>query len=236
MTHIPLILSTILAKDIFHYFQIDKNFNIISYSYGIDKYFTVSQQIIGSDIRVYLPELLGSEEEILYSFTDENHHFSIEKIYKNDHYIDISTEYCDTESILVIMQDNTTDVKKQHELLQYNNELTLTNNILQSILDQKESLLFVADTHEIKFANKKFIEFLGKSDITELQEEPMGIYKDYNQDFETYDDIVLELSSNERGFMKLNGVDFVLEVLLLGHPYKLFTLKATPRGSLNSAL
>lgn len=223
MKNIPLILSTILSKDIFHYFQIDKQFNILSYSYGIDKYFTLSRQIIGSDIRIYLPELLGSEEEILYSFSDDSHYFSIERVYKNDYYIDISTEYCDAESILVIMQDNTANIKKQHELLQYNNELTLMNNILQSVVDQQDSLLFVTDNHTIKFANKKFVEFLGKSDVAELQEEPIEIYKDYNQAFESYEDIAVELSNNS-GFIRLNGIDFVLGLLSLRHPYKLFTL------------
>jgi len=218
-----LVLSALLSKDIFHYFQINKEFKIISYSYSIDKYFPQMQQIIGSEIRDYLPELIGSEEEILECFDSESYHFELEKVYKNDYYIDITIEFCDTESILIIIQDNTSTVKKQHKLLQYSNELTLMNNILKSVFDQKNSLIFVTDNYTIKYANKKFIEFFGKKNLQEIQKESMQLYKNYNSDFNSYDDILNAISSN-RGYVTLNNSKFMLEVVSLDISHKLFTL------------
>ncbi|SFV61402.1 Sensory box/GGDEF family protein [hydrothermal vent metagenome] len=223
MKNMQVLLGTLLSKEIFHYFQIDKDFNVRSYSYYIEKYFPQSQQIMSTDVREYLPELVGSEEEIAEIFINPNQKYTLEKVYKNAYYINLSIEYSDEESLIIIIQDHTSLVKKQHELLQYSNELSLINSILENIFDQGESFMFVTDNEDIKFANKKFMALFEKIDIKEIQESKLTLYKDYHKACTNYDEMMHEIIKDKHS-ITINHKIFEIAVQALDLSHKLFTL------------
>lgn len=228
MKNIQLVLNTILSKEMFHYFQIDRDFNIVSYSYGVEKYLSnldESHHIMGSDVREYLPELVGSEEEISTLFWIFNSSFELHTVNKNEYYIDISIQYCGSQTLLIIIQDNTNSVLSQQKLLQSNNEFTLLQNTLQKVFDRQNSLMFVSQGAEIKFVNQKFIAYFGKKTLQEFQDATIKLYKYYDEDFESYDDIYKRLL-DKVGYMNIGSDDFMIQVSSLDRIHRLFTLSA----------
>jgi len=226
MKNIQLILNAILSKEMFHYIEINNQLIITSYSYGVEKYFPADNQnpqIVGSDIRDYLPELAGSEEDLLRVLMVYNASFGLDIINKNGYYIDISVQYCSPQTMLITIQDNTQIIKAQQELLQSNNELTLLHNALQKIFDKQSALICVTNNQSIKFANQKFIEFFGKSSVDELKEDGFEFYSSYDEECENYNEI-LQLLTNKTGYITLNKTDFVLQVSAIDVSHKLFTL------------
>jgi len=226
MKNVQLVLNAILSKEMFHYIQIDEEMKIISYSYGVEKYFPDVEQmahITGSDIREYLPELVGSEKEIKKLFWVYNSSFDLDTVNRNGYYIDITIQYCGTKSLLITIQDNTTIIQAQQKLLQSNNELSLLQRALQKVFDQQDALMLVVDNYMLKFANQKFIDYFKKDNVEEVQKMNFQLYKDYDEDFESYEDLLLSLS-DKAGYITIKDDDFVIQVSKLDITHKLITL------------
>jgi len=226
MKNVQLVLNAILSKEMFHYIQIDEEMKIISYSYGVEKYFPDIEQmaqITGSDIREYLPELVGSEKEIEELFWVYNASFDLDTINKNGYYKDLTIQYCGDKSLLITIQDNTNIIRAQQKLLQSNNELTLLQNALQKVFDQQNALMFVVDNYKIKFANQKFTEHFQQNSIEEINKMNFEIYKSYDENFESYEDLFLTLSG-KAGYITIEDEDFVIQASKLDITHKLITL------------
>jgi len=223
MKNIQLILSAILSKDIFHYIQIDKAFNIVSYSYGVEKFFPNMQEVIGKEVYEYFPELIGMEDELIKPFFIDNYRCKLDRVQKNNYYINLTIEYCDPQTLLILIQDDTATIQSQQELLQYSNDLTLLNNTLQTVFDQQKDLIFLTNKESIKFANKKFIELFDKTTIEEIQEEKLRLYKAYNSAFQSYDEL-FEALVDKTGRITINGEYFIIQTSLVDTSHKLFTM------------
>ncbi|MEA2028273.1 MAG: hypothetical protein U9N49_04800, partial [Campylobacterota bacterium] len=206
--------------------QVDEEMKIISYSYGVEKYFPDVEQmshVVGSDILDYLPELVGSEKEIKKLFWVYNSSFDLDTVNRNGNYIDISIQYCGTKSLLITIQDNTTIIQAQQKLLQSNNELLLLQRALQQVFDQQNALMFVVDNYTLKFANQKLIDYFNKDNLEEIKKMNLELYKNYDEDFESYEDLLLTLL-DKVGYITIEDDDFVIQVSKLDITHKLITL------------
>ena len=130
MKNIQIILNAVLSKDIFEYILVNKNFEVTNISTNIDKYLGDKPQI-GDDILTFLPELVGSEKEVNEIFSKPNLNYSLESVYKNDYYINISIEHYDENTLLILLHNITDITRSKQQLLQYSNESILLNNTLE---------------------------------------------------------------------------------------------------------
>ena len=157
MRDVQIVLNAILSKNIFEYILVDREFDVVSASDGTKKYLG-SQPKAGEDILDYLPELVGNEEEIKQIFVKKYCLYTLESVYKNEYYVNISIEYCDQNTAIILLHNITTVTNAKKKLLQYSNESSLLYNTLQKVVDSQNALIFVSDHNKIKFANQKFMD------------------------------------------------------------------------------
>lgn len=222
MRHIQVILNTILSKNIFEYILLDDKLEVLSSSEGVTKYLE-RKPSLGDDILEYMPEFVGSEDEIKKIFSDKHHIHTLDAVYKNNYYVNISIEHCDEESVIVLLYNITDMVLSTQRLQQYNNESTLLNNTLQKVIDNQNALIFVSDSHNIKFANKKFINFFGATSLEEIQDKDIKLFENYNQDMRNYDELFDKIKENEE-YIEIDNDTFIIKATLVESIYKLFTL------------
>ena len=104
MKNIQIILNAVLSKNIFRYILVDKDLKIVNSSDGIAMYLGTKPEE-SEDVLAYLPELVGSEQEIQNIFKDSNFTYILETVHKNDYYINITVEHYDTNIALVLMHN-----------------------------------------------------------------------------------------------------------------------------------
>jgi len=224
MKNIQIILNAILSKNIFEYVLIDSQLKIHDVSDGIEKYINTMPRE-GDDILDYLPELVGSEDEILTIFSKKYCLYSLESVHKNDYYINISVEYCDQNTAIVLLHNITAITLSKQKLLQYSNESTLLYNTLQKVVDNQTALLFVSNQYnEVEFANQKFIEYFNMENINELKEEKLKIYNFCKNKIDNYDSFYQYITSCEEHQVTIKDDTFVVQATAIEATHKLFTL------------
>ena len=222
MKNIQIILNAILSKNIFEYILIDRELRIVSTSDGIKKYInTIPQK--GDDVLSYLPEFVGNEEEIKKIFTKRFCLYSLEAVYKNEFYVNVSVEYCNNDTAIVLLHNITATTLSQQKLLQYSNESTLLYNTLQKVVDNQNALLFVTSNDRIEFANKKFMDYFKATDLGHLQSKKLNLYKKFNPNLKGYRELFNKVDGDEKE-IKINSDTFILKATEIESNHKLFTL------------
>ncbi len=222
MKNIQIILNAILSKDIFEYLTFDQNFEVVDSSAGLVKYLEKSPKV-GSDILDFLPELVGSEEEIQEIFSKPHLNYVLESVYKNDYYVNISIEHYDVDRLLVLIHDITDVTLTQQQLLQYSNESILINNTLQNILDSQNALLFVTHNNIITYTNEQFMHYFGVKRMKDLQRKNLKIYEYFDSSLKSYEALYERVNSKEE-YIVINKDTFILQATIVESSHTLFTL------------
>jgi len=221
--NLQIILNAILSKNIFEYILVDTNLNVLSASDGIGKYlWSVPKE--GEDALNYLPELVGNEEEIKSIFTKKYCLYSLESVYKNEYYVNITVEYCDKNTAIILLHNITSNTLAAQQILQYSNEAALLNNTLQKVVDNQSSLLFVInEKEEIAFANQKFLDYFNVKSLDGLKGMKLKLYKYYDETLKSYDELYQHIYGHESS-ISIEKDTFVIHVSQIETTHKLFTL------------
>ena len=222
MKNIQIILNAVLSKNIFEYIIIDKNLCIVNMSECIDKYVDVIPKI-GGDILEICPEFVGSEEEIKKIFTQPELTYILESVHKSKYYINISVEYYDKDSVLVLLHDITDVTMTRQQVLQYSNESLLLTATLQKILDKQNAILFVTTNNEITFANQQFLEYFDISKIENIRRKNLRLYQYLDVSLNSYDALFEHVNGKEE-YIIINNDTFILQSTIIETTDKLFTL------------
>ena len=222
MKNIQIILNAVLSKNIFEYVLVDKNFSVVGTSLGIKMYLG-STPSEGEDIFTYLPELVGSEDEIADIFTNPTFSYLLESVYKSDYYINVSVEHYNEDTVLVLLHNITDLTLSRKKLLQYSNESTLLTNTLQKILDQQNALLFVTHNNEISYSNGQFMEYFSIKQESDIPRRNLQIYKYLDSTLKSYDEMFDRVNSKEE-YLCIKDDTFILQASLVESTHKLFTL------------
>jgi len=219
MKNIQAILNIILSKDIFQYIFIDKMYRVVDISDGVGAYLAKSPKI-GEDILLYLPELVGYESEIENILNGVNKSYLLESIDINNHYINISIEYYNDETIIILLQNITDITNSKQKLLQYSNESILLNSTLENIINRQNALVFLTNRDDIIYANKKFLDYF---DVDSLVDERIDIYKYLDTPIDSYDNL-FPLVDDKEIYISIKSDTFILKATLIESSHKLFTL------------
>jgi len=223
MRNIQIILNAILSKNIFEYILVDRELNVISASDGVEKYLDGSPKE-GEDILDYLPELVGSEDEIKTIFVKKYCLYSLESVHKNEYYVNITVEYCDQNTAIVLLHNITAVTLSKQKLLQYSNESTLLYNTLQKVVDNQNALLFVSNQdEEIEFANQKFIDYFNAKDLNELKEKKLKLYRYFDDKLKGYSELYQYVNTDE-DHITIGDDTFIVQATHIEATHKLFTL------------
>ncbi len=222
MRNVQIILNAILSKNIFEYILVDKELRVINASNGIEKYLSQSPQI-GTDVVEYLPELVGSEEEVKKIFVKKYCLYTLESVHKNDYYVNISIEYCDQSTAIILLHNITAITLTKQNILQYSNESTLLYNTLQKVVDSQNALLFVTNRTEIEFANEKFMKYFGIKDLHDQKNSHQSLYQKFAPGIHSYDELFALVCEKEKQ-IRIGEDTFILQSTLVESTHKLFTL------------
>ncbi|WP_294958710.1 GGDEF domain-containing protein [Sulfurovum sp.] len=222
MKNVQIILNAILSKDIFEYILVDRKLHVISASQGVRKYVNAMPKE-GDDVLEYLPELVGNEEEIKQIFIKKYCLYTLESVYKNNDYVNISVEYCDQNTAIILLHNITAITRAQQNLLQYSNESTLLYNTLQKVVDSQNTMLFVTNAEKIEFANKKFLNFFHAENIEEIQKKELKLYQKLDASLQNYRDLFASLKEGEK-YLKLGKDIFIVQATQIEAAHTLFTL------------
>jgi diguanylate cyclase (GGDEF)-like protein len=222
MRNIQVVLNAILSKNIFEYILVDRELKVLSSSDGLDKYVGCIPEK-GADILEYFPELVGNEEEIKQIFVKRYCLYSLESVYKNEYYVNISIEYSDQDTAIILLHNITAVTMAQQKLLQYSNESSLLYSTLQKVVDNQNTMICVADNQRIEFANQKFMDYFKLSGIDQLKKSKLQIYRYFDREFESYDDLYNEVKDSEQ-IMSINEDTFLIRASMIESSHRLFTL------------
>jgi diguanylate cyclase (GGDEF)-like protein len=222
MKNIQTILNAFLSKNIFEYILVNKSFHVINSSSGLAKYLGKTPES-GDNILDYLPEFVGSEDEIKNIFSNKTFIYELESIHKREYYVNISVEYYSNEIVLVLLHNITDNTLTQQKLLQYSNESILLNNTLQKILDNQNALLFVTHNNEISYTNQQFMEYFSIKEVTDIRRKNLQLYKSFDPLLETYDALFERVNAKEE-YVVINQDTFILQATWIESTHKLFTL------------
>jgi transcriptional regulator with PAS, ATPase and Fis domain len=229
MKNIQIILNAVLSKNVFEYILINRVFQIESYSSGVMKYFG-PLPMMGSHVIEYLPELIGSEEEIDSIFEDKNSSYTLESVYKNAYYLNIAIEHYDNQTLLILLHNITDITVSKQKVSQYTNETTLVNAMLEKILDKQNTLIFLINNEEIVYANKQFMDYFHLKELKEVKEKTLKIYDYLDSSIPSYD-ILFERLGNKEEYINIENDTFVLNASLIEKTQKLFTLTKPKKTS-----
>lgn len=217
-----MILNAVLSKNTFEYILINKSLEVISSSEGVALY-TGEEIKVGREILEYLPELLGSEEDIRNIFTHPKFTYILDSISRKEYYLNISAEYYSSDTVLILLHNITEITLSKQKLLQYSNESILLNNTLEKILNKQNALLFVCTNEEIVYANQKFIEYFNVDKIENFKKQNFALYRDLDDSFNSYEALFNEVNSKEK-YVTINKDTFILQATLIEATHNLFTL------------
>lgn len=222
MRNIQIILNAILSKNVFEYILVDRELNVINASDGVEKYLDGTPRE-GDDVLDYLPELVGSEEEIKKIFVKKFCLFSLESIHKNEYYVNITIEYCDQNTAIILLHNVTAMTVSKQNLLQYSNESSLLYHTLQKVVDSQNALIFVTDSNRIKFANKKFMDYFNAEDIESIRSKELNLYRVFDKRLTNYD-ALFDHTKDREEYIKIDNDTFIMQSTLVESTHKLFTL------------
>jgi len=220
--NIPLVMNAILSKNVFEYVLLDKSLNIITISDTLNKYVTVTPKC-GENILEYFSELVGLEEILQEILVNPSEIFTLKTIAKNNHYIDISVEYYNESTLLMLIQNITDVTCSQQKLLQHSNESLLLNSTLQKILDNQNVYIFVIYNEEIVFANNHFMHYFKVETIQELRHLKLNFYKHLDYTLNSYHALFDRVNSKEE-YIVVENDTFILQASLIESTHQLFTL------------
>jgi len=222
MRNVQKILNAVLAKNVFEYILIDKVLKVISSSEGIDNY--VSKELQESNsVLEWIPEFIGSENEIKSIFSNISSTYVLESVHKYDYYVNISVEYFDEHSALVLIHNITDNTLSNQKLLQYSNESILLGNTLQKILDRQNALLFVTNNNEITYTNEQFMDYFGIKRLSDMPRQKLMLYKFVDTSLRGYDELY-ERVNNKEEYVTINKDTFILKATKIEATHNLFTL------------
>jgi len=223
MKNIQIILNAILSKNVFEYILVDTRLHVIDASLGIEKYLGAHPKS-GEDILEYLPELVGNEDEIKTIFAKKFCLYSLESVYKYEYYVNISIEYCDEKTAIVLLHNITSNTIAKQKLLQYSNESSLLYSTLQKVLDNQNVILFVTNQDEkIEFANQKCIDYFKAKDMHELKNMDLKLYQYYDGKVNGYNAFYKEVYMEEDSITIGDDI-FLIQATQIEMTHKLFTL------------
>jgi len=229
MKNIQIILNTILSKDIFEYFIIDKALKIVNTSSTI---YSCTHKIPqrGDSILEYLPELVGLELDIAQVFKKEKDSIQLKTVCKNNYYFNLYLDYYDDDSVLILLQNITEITNMQQKALQYSNETTLLKDTLQKIIDNQNTLVLVINhTDKIEFINKKLLEYLNV-DEDDLYTNECVLYKKIVNHVTSYTELRDYITTHEVHIMlkddifnvELTDIDNALTLITFNPITKIF--------------
>jgi len=225
MTNIQIILNAILSKNIFEYLLIDRELKVCHTSTGAHQYMEYALQK-GDDIFMHMPEFLGSEEILKEAFETKDFSYTFKTVQKNDYYMNVSLEYYNHDSALILLQNITKITQAQQQLLQYSNEVTLLYHALQKIIDTQCSLLFVTNSNdEIEFANQSFLHYFHAENLNEIKEKSPKLYLHADKNIKSYN----ALHTYSRGGeidLTIGNDTFIVQSTAIEETHKLFTLSS----------
>ena len=220
MKNIQIILNAILSKDIFDYILIDRDFRVTGVSEGVARYTDTPPQQ-GGDVFVHLPELVGREAELLEIFDLKEGQLRLETIRKNDHYIDLSIEHYDAQTLLILLHNVTAVTQARQGVLQKSNEATLLHTMLQKIIDAQSALLVVVDREgRMEFANRQFYRQFG--------EETPELFRYVDEELNSYRELCDYLDHREV-YVSIGEETFLLQGTRIEATHILFTLTKVTR-------
>lgn len=222
MKKIQIILNSILSKDIFEYILIDREFFIKDASSGIKKYTSCDFEK-GDEVFDICPELVGSEEKIKEILENPTLIYFLETIHKNDYYLNLSVEYYDANTFLVLFHNITDTTHRQQKLLQYSNESILLNKTLEKILNNQNALLFITQSNEISYANEQFMEYFKIKRVSDIKRKNLYVYKYFDDSLTSYD-ALFERVNNKEEYIIINNDTFILQAKVIEDTHRLFTL------------
>jgi len=222
MKNLQKILNMVLSKNVFEYILINNALEVTNSSSGIKQYVGKNIQT-GDDILEFLPELVGSENEIKGIFSDPLSTYVLESIHKQEYYVNICIEYFDENVALVLFHNITDNTLSSQKILQYSNESMLLGNTLQTILDKQNALVFVTHNNHINYINEQFMEYFDIKNINDLPRKNIIIYKYVDENLESYEALCERLNSKEE-YVTINLDTFILKATSIKNTQSLFTL------------
>jgi len=222
--NLQIVLNAILAKNIFEYMLIDRDFRILSSSSGIKKYLD-KEPSSGDDVLEYFPEFVGSEEEIKQIFIKRYCLYSLESVYKNEYYVNITIEYCTEDTAIVLIHNITAVTLSNQRLLQYSNESSILNSTLQKVVDNQNALLFVVNSQsdKIEFVNRKFMDYFNVEHINDVEHMELNLYHKFDKALSGYDEL-FDHAENKEILIKVGIDTFIMKATLVEATHKLFTM------------
>ncbi len=235
MKNIQIILNAILSQDVFEYILVDRRYRITDFSENVSRYFDEATQG-GNDIRHYLPEIVGYEEEIQTVLEKGNNRYVLETVYKNNYYINIILEYYSEEKVLILLHNTTEITLSKLELLQYSNENQLLYNTIKKILDSQNNLLLVTSNNKIEYANRKFLEYFSIKNLDELKERREKNFSISSLPVKSFNELYAYAKDEEKELM-IGEDTFLVKATMLETTYQLFTFsKVTKLSEANQSL
>ena len=222
MRTIQIVLNAILSKNILEYILVDTDLKVIESSSGVSRYLG-EQPNNGDDILDFIPEFVGNEDEIKKIFLKRYCLFTLETVYRNEYYINISIEYCDSNTAIVLLHNVTAITINQQSLLQYSNESTLLYNTLTKVINNQNSMVFVANSEKIEFANKQFLDYFHLTDLESLKHNDIQFYRLYENRLKDYKDLYDALNHSEN-YIKIDDDSFIIQASKIEKTHMLFTL------------
>ena len=222
MRTIQIVLNAILSKNIFEYILVDTDLKVLESSSGVSRYLG-EQPNKGDDILDFIPEFVGNEDEIKKIFVKRYCLFTLETVHKNDYYINISIEYCDSQTAIVLLHNVTAITINQQNLLQYSNESTLLYNTLTKVINNQNSMVFVANSDKIEFANKQFLDYFHLTDLESLKHNDIQLYRLYDERLSDYKELYDALNHSEN-YIKIDNDSFIIQASKIEETHMLFTL------------
>lgn len=222
MKNIQIILNAVLSKNIFEYILINKNFEVVYTSSGIERYVTFMPEV-GQDILEYCPELVGAEDEVEKIFTNPSYTYMLESVHKGEFYINISVEHYDENTSLILFHNITEVALSRQKVLQYSNESILVNNTLQKIIDKQNALVFVSTGKNISYCNAQFMDYFSINKMEEIARKNIKIYDYLDDSIDNYDELFERVNDKEE-YITINNDVFILRATYIETTQKLFTL------------
>lgn len=222
MKNIQKILNAVLEKNVFEYILMDEKIHVLGTSSGIKKYVGKALEE-GDDVLEWLPEFVGAEAEIKNIFSNPLMTYALESVHKKEYYVNISIEYFDENSVLVLLHNITDNVYSNQKLLQYSNESILLGNTLQKILDRQNALLFVTNNNDITYTNEQFMDYFGMKRVSDIPRKQLKLYKYVDESLTSYDMLFERVNSKEE-YVTINKDTFILKATKIEDTHNLFTL------------
>ena len=215
MKKIQTILNAILSKDIFDYILMDRSFRIVSASDGVGRYLSDAPRV-GDDVLAHLPEFVGSEEEIRKIFVKKYSLFTLESVHKNNYYINLSVDYYDANTAMILFHNITAVTLARQGILQKSNETTLLYTMLQKIIDAQSTLLFVINQEgRVAFANQRYYEH--------FDDQALELYRYFDEEIPDYAALCDHLDNQEHP-VTIGDDTFMVQGSRVESTYMLFTL------------